>query len=97
MKTAPVRRRVALLLCDGYLKDRDIAETIGITERTVKAHLQRMYRALNIVDGIKKVKLAVLLTQQPMLLEGMGTMLLQPSNIRKNQLNYRKRRKDETS
>ena len=93
MITAPVRRRVAELLLDGYSQNPEIAKLLGITERTVKMHFKRMYHALGIVDGLKKVKLAVILTQQPMLLEGLDTALPTPPEMLRIKQQYQKRRR----
>jgi DNA-binding CsgD family transcriptional regulator len=41
--------RILQLVADGY-PDRGIAHTLGISTRTVQAHLQRAYRALNVTS-----------------------------------------------
>ena len=41
--------------------NREIATALGIAPRTVKAHLNRMFTRYGITDGVKRVKLAVML------------------------------------
>ena len=41
--------------------NREIAAELGIAPRTVKAHLNRMFHRYGITDGVKRVKLAVML------------------------------------
>ena len=41
--------------------NREIATELGIAPRTVKAHLNRMFTRYGITDGVKRVKLAVML------------------------------------
>jgi DNA-binding NarL/FixJ family response regulator len=41
--------------------NREIATELGIAPRTVKAHLNRMFAKYGITDGVKRVKLAVML------------------------------------
>jgi DNA-binding NarL/FixJ family response regulator len=49
-----------LLGCD----NQEIADQLHIGRRTVKAHFNRMFLRFGITDGIKRVKLAVLLYRE---------------------------------
>ena len=53
------RQIIDLLLqgCD----NREIAKELNIARRTVKAHFNRLFLRFGIADGIKRVKLAILL------------------------------------
>ena len=44
--------------------NREIARELGIAPRTVKAHLNRMFAKYGITDGVKRVKLAVVLYRE---------------------------------
>ena len=46
------------LLMRGY-ENRDISAELGISVRTVKAYMHRMFKRNDIRDGVKRVKLAV--------------------------------------
>jgi len=46
------------------MSNEDIAKTLGMAKRTVKAHFNRMFRRAGLVGGIKRVKLAVLIYNQ---------------------------------
>lgn len=56
-------RQVALLVSEG-ISNRGLAEQLGITERTIKAHLTSIFRKTGIKD---RTTLAVRLSQQPIL------------------------------
>lgn len=56
-------RQVALLVSEG-ISNRGLAEQLGITERTIKAHLTSIFRKTGIKD---RTALAVRLSQQPIL------------------------------
>lgn len=56
-------RQVALLVSEG-VSNRGLAERLGITERTIKAHLTSIFRKTGIKD---RTALAVRLSQQPIL------------------------------
>jgi DNA-binding NarL/FixJ family response regulator len=58
---------VELLLqgCDNY----EIARELNMAYRTVKAHFNRLFVRYRITDGVKRVKLAVLLYQQRLMEE----------------------------
>lgn len=56
-------RQVALLVAEG-VSNRLLAEQLGITERTIKAHLTSIFRKTGIKD---RTALAVRLSQQPIL------------------------------
>jgi hypothetical protein len=46
------------------MDNREIAKTVKMAYRTVKAHLNRMFMKARIRDGLPRVKLAVLLYRQ---------------------------------
>jgi len=50
---------VDLLLCG--CENQEIGKALGIAERTVKFHMNRLFARFGINDGIKRVKLAVLM------------------------------------
>jgi DNA-binding NarL/FixJ family response regulator len=56
-------REVALLVSEG-VSNRGLADELGITERTIKAHLTSIFRKTGIKD---RTALAVRLSQQPIL------------------------------
>lgn len=56
----PQQRRVIDCLLKGY-DNADTARELGMAQRTVKAHLARLYLRFNIEGGIKRVKLASIL------------------------------------
>jgi len=51
--------QIIKLLMQGY-DNAEIARQLKIARRTVKAHLERLFRRFRITDGIKRVKLATL-------------------------------------
>ena len=53
-------KQITDLLLQGC-ESKDIATELHITIRTVKAHFTNLYRQFGITDGIKRVKLAVML------------------------------------
>jgi DNA-binding CsgD family transcriptional regulator len=73
-KTRPLTRReqqIADLLLQGY-ENAEIAEQLGITRRTVKAHFNRLFLRFGIVGGIKRVKLATLLYRKRLSSDAVG-------------------------
>ena len=63
LKLTPKERNICLCLMQG-MNNRDIAKTLGMATRTVKAHFNRMFMRAGLVGGIKRVKLAVILYRQ---------------------------------
>lgn len=57
-------RRIKEYILDGYDGAQAIAKAIGISKRTVKAYLNRMYNERGIRDGVKIVKLTVQLYRE---------------------------------
>jgi DNA-binding NarL/FixJ family response regulator len=57
--TSREQQVVDLLLCG--CENQEIGKALGIAERTVKMHLHRLFIRFGIHDGIKRVKLAVLM------------------------------------
>jgi ATP/maltotriose-dependent transcriptional regulator MalT len=60
VRLGPRERQVAELLLQAC-SNREIAQALGMAERTVKAHLHKMFLKFGIRGGIKRVRLAVLL------------------------------------
>lgn len=56
-------RQVADLLVD-CCSNQEIAERLNISVRTVKAHLDSMFKKYGITTGVKRVKLAVILWRE---------------------------------
>jgi len=65
MNTCPTTReeQVQELLMRGY-DNRDIGAELGISVRTVKAYMHRIFKRNGIRDGVKRVKLAVKLYRE---------------------------------
>lgn len=65
MNSYPNRReeQIQELLMRGY-ENRDIGAELGISVRTVKAYMHRMFKRNGIRDGVKRVKLAVKLYRE---------------------------------
>lgn len=59
----PREQEVAALLIEGC-DNQEIAARLGMARRTVKAHFNRMFSRFGITDGVKRVKLAVMLYRQ---------------------------------
>jgi len=57
IRLGPREKQIVALLLQGCDND-DIARTLNIARRTVKAHFNRMFARFGIRDGIKRVKLA---------------------------------------
>jgi len=53
-------REIVALLLQG-MGNKEIAAALKMPKRTVKAHFNRMFYRFRIKDGIKRVKLAVIL------------------------------------
>ena len=64
----PRERQIVDLLLQGC-DNSEIARDLNIAERTVKAHLNRMFVRFGIKGGIKRVKLATLLYRRQLWLE----------------------------
>jgi Bacterial regulatory proteins, luxR family len=60
MGLSPRERQIADLLLQGC-ENGEIAKLLKMKRRTVKAHMNRLFRRFEIKDGIKRVKLATLL------------------------------------
>jgi DNA-binding NarL/FixJ family response regulator len=65
-----------LLKCSS---NKEIGEVLGITERTVKAHLGKLYGRFGIMTGDRRVKLAVMCfrrerTEEKVLAAGVGSL-----------------------
>jgi DNA-binding NarL/FixJ family response regulator len=60
IRLGPREKQIVALLLQGCDND-DIARTLNIARRTVKAHFNRMFARFGIRDGIKRVKLAILM------------------------------------
>jgi DNA-binding CsgD family transcriptional regulator len=56
----PKERRCADLLLEG-LQGKEIGKRMGISVRTVKQHMRKLFLKYGITDGVKHVKLAVAL------------------------------------
>jgi DNA-binding NarL/FixJ family response regulator len=59
----PRDRQIANLLLQGC-DNQEIADQLHMRRRTVKAHFNRMFLRFGIRDGIKRVKLAVMLYRE---------------------------------
>lgn len=53
-------RQIVALLLQAY-DNQEIADALGMKLRTVKAHFGRLFLRFGITDGMKRIKLAVLL------------------------------------
>jgi DNA-binding NarL/FixJ family response regulator len=62
-KLKPREKAIAELLLQGC-ENSEIADKLGMELRTVKAHFNRMFLRFQIFDGIKRVKLAVVLYRE---------------------------------
>jgi DNA-binding NarL/FixJ family response regulator len=60
MAVTPAERLVADCLLDGC-SNYEIGHQLGISHRTVKQHLRRLFMKYGIRDGVKRIKLAVTL------------------------------------
>lgn len=58
-KLGPREQQVVTLLLEGC-DNAEIAQRLHMALRTVKAHFNRLFLRFQIVDGIKRVKLAIL-------------------------------------
>ncbi len=58
IRLGPREKQIVALLLQGCDND-DIARSLNIARRTVKAHFNRMFARFGIKDGIKRVKLAI--------------------------------------
>jgi|GraSoiStandDraft_60_1057301.scaffolds.fasta_scaffold408583_2 hypothetical protein len=59
----PRGREIVELLLEGC-SNREIAETLKMKQRTVKAHLNRLFMRFGVSQGIKRVKLATMLYRE---------------------------------
>ena len=62
-KLRPLDKQIANLLLKGY-ENKEIGTFLHMKKRAVKAHFTRMFARFGITDGIKRVKLAVLLYRE---------------------------------
>ena len=62
-KLSRLDKQIANLLLKGY-ENEEIGTFLHIEKRAVKAHFTRMFIRFGIRDGIKRVKLAVLLYRE---------------------------------
>jgi DNA-binding NarL/FixJ family response regulator len=60
VRLGPRERQIVDLLLQGC-DNSEIAKELNIARRTVKAHFNRLFLRFGITDGIKRVKLAILL------------------------------------
>lgn len=58
----PKERQVCRLLMQGYTNS-DIAKEMSISVKTVKSHLNRLFLRFKVDSGIKRVKLATMLSR----------------------------------
>src|SRR5580698_6320806 len=68
VRLGPREQEIINLLLQGC-GNSEIAETIGMNRRTVKAHFNRLFVKFGIRGGIKRVKLATLLYRRQLCLE----------------------------
>jgi DNA-binding CsgD family transcriptional regulator len=68
VQLGPREQQIIDLLLQGC-DNTEIAETIGMNRRTVKAHFNRLFAKFRITGGIKRVKLATLLYRRQLCLE----------------------------
>src|SRR5271163_4754177 len=68
VRLGPREREIVNLLLQGCGNE-EIAQTIGMNRRTVKAHFNRLFAKFGISSGIKRVKLATLLYRRQLCLE----------------------------
>ena len=62
-RLSPVDLRMADCLVQG-MSNQEISETTHLKLRTVKAHMNRMFREFGVNSGVKRVKLAVILWRE---------------------------------
>ena len=67
-RLSPRERDIAKCLLEG-MDNAEMAKYLGISYRTVKMNLNRMFMKFGITDGIKRVKLAVMLYREERSLE----------------------------
>lgn len=60
VRLTPRERQIVNLLLQGC-DNNEIAKELNMARRTVKAHFNRLFLRFGITDGIKRVKLAILL------------------------------------
>ena len=60
VRLGPRERQIVDLLLQGC-DNNEIAKELNMARRTVKAHFNRLFLRFGIADGIKRVKLAILL------------------------------------
>src|SRR5579863_3646428 len=68
VRLGPREQEIVNLLLQGC-GNAEIAKTIGMNRRTVKAHFNRLFAKFGINGGIKRVKLATLLYRRQLCLE----------------------------
>src|SRR5579863_8085126 len=68
VRLGPREQEIVNLLLQGC-GNAEIADTIGMNRRTVKAHFNRLFAKFGISGGIKRVKLATLVYRRQLCLE----------------------------
>src|ERR1700683_5203412 len=91
-ETGPVRlgpreQQIVDLLLQGCGNE-EIARTIGMNRRTVKAHFNRLFAKFGIDGGIKRVKLATLLYRRQLCLESGESRSALPVQVNSASLNW---------
>jgi DNA-binding NarL/FixJ family response regulator len=80
----PRERQIVDLLLQGC-DNSEIARDLNIAERTVKAHLNRLFVRFGIKGGIKRVKLATLFYRRQLWMERQE-ILVDPANANSSSL-----------
>jgi DNA-binding NarL/FixJ family response regulator len=81
VRLSPRERQIVGLLLQGC-DNNEIAKELNMAKRTVKAHFNRLFLRFGITDGIKRVKLAILLYRRQACQKSnsMGTVSLMSVN-----------------
>jgi DNA-binding NarL/FixJ family response regulator len=81
VRLSPRERQIVGLLLEGC-DNNEIAKELNMAKRTVKAHFNRLFLRFGITDGIKRVKLAILLYRRQACQKSnsMGTVSLMSVN-----------------
>jgi DNA-binding CsgD family transcriptional regulator len=53
-----MEKEIASLICQGY-RNKEIAQRLNISEQTVKAHLNRIFRKFNVSNRSQLITLAM--------------------------------------
>ena len=67
----PRDKEIVILLLQGCTNG-EIAKELNVSERTIKAHFNKMFQIYYITSGIKRVKLAVLFYRKQLEKGSMG-------------------------